>query len=238
MNNMHISAPASCPIANEADVIDELLSLNGARVLELGCGKADKTRIVARKAAEVFALEVDAAQLAKNLAGNELANVHFAHGGAEKIAADDASFDIVLMFKSLHHVPLDLMDSAYAEIRRVLKPGGFAYISEPVYAGDFNEILKLFHDERVVREAAFMATQRAVSSGLLSLATQRFFLQAVHFADFAQYQKQVLNVTHTEHNLSATVLEAVRAKFNRHMTETGATFHMPMRVDLLQKLAV
>ncbi len=233
---MNISPPANCPIASEADVLDELLGLHGARVLELGCGKADKTRIVARKAAEVFALEVDETQLAKNLASNNLSNVNFAHGGAEKIPADDASFDIVLMFKSLHHVPMELMDSAYAEIHRVLKPSGVAYISEPVYAGNFNEILKLFHDERIVREAAFSATQLAVSSGLLSLVRQKFFLQEMHFADFAQYQEQVLNVTHTDHRLSAEVLEAVRTTFNQFMTETGATFHMPIRVDLLKKL--
>ena len=43
------------------------------------------------------------------------------------------------------------------EIARVLKPGGVAYLSEPVYAVRFNDILKLFHDERVVREADFDA---------------------------------------------------------------------------------
>ncbi len=234
---MHIAAPSAALVANEADIIDQLLSLQGARVLELGCGKADKTRIVARKAAAVMALEVDETQLAKNLAGNDLDNVIFAHGGAEKIPADAASVDIVLMFKSLHHVPMELMDSACAEIHRVVKPGGVAYISEPVYAGDFNEVLKLFHDEKIVREAAFSAVQRAVSSGLLELVTQTFFLQEMHFSDFTQYQDQVLNVTHTDHNLSAEVLAAVRAKFNQYITDTGATFHMPIRVDLLRKSA-
>src|SRR5512143_691637 len=188
MTEMRIANPEAGIVANEADILDELLHLQGATVLELGCGKAEKTRIVAQKAATVRALEVDQTQLAKNLSVTDLPNVRFAHGGAEKIPAADASCDIVLMFKSLHHVPIPLMDSAFAEIRRVLKPGGVAYISEPVYAGDFNELLKLFHDERVVREAAFAAEQRAVSSGRLALVEQTFFLQPMHFSGFAQYE--------------------------------------------------
>jgi len=198
----------------------------GATVLELGCGKA----------ARVLALEVDEIQLAKNLTLTDLPNVHFAHGGAEKIPAEDSRFDIVLMFKSLHHVPTELMDSVFSEIRRVLNPGGVAYISEPVYAGDFNEIMKLFHDEKAVREAAFEAERRAVSSGQLALVTQKFFLQPMHFENFGQFEEQVLKVTHTEHRLSAGTLEKVRARFNANMTMEGATFHMPIRADLLMKL--
>ncbi len=237
MAGMRISDPQAKLVVNEADILDQLLHLEGATVLELGCGKAEKTRIVAQKAAAVLALEVDEIQLAKNLTITGLPNVRFAHGGAEKIPAADANFDIVLMFKSLHHVPTELMDSVFADIRRVLKPGGVAYISEPVYAGDFNEILKLFHDEKAVREAAFAAEQRAVASGRLALAAQKFFLQPMHFADFGQFDEQVLKVTHTEHNLSAETLEKVRSKFNGHMTREGATFHTPIRVDILGKTA-
>jgi ubiquinone/menaquinone biosynthesis C-methylase UbiE len=235
MTEMHISDPQVKLAANEGEILDQLLKLKGASVLELGCGKADKTRIVAQHAASVLALEVDEIQLARNLAISDLPNVRFAHGGAEQIPAADNSFDIVLMFKSLHHVPIDLMDLVFPEIRRVLKPGGIAYISEPVYAGDFNDILKLFHDEQAVREAAFAAEQRAISSGQLALVQQKFFLQPMHFADFAQYEQQVLKVTHTEHRLSAVTYEKVRARFNGHMSQDGATFQMPIRVDLLVK---
>ena len=145
-----------------------------ARVLELGCGKAEKTRTLAQtgRVREIVALEVDAIQHAKNLAVDDLPGVIFAHGGAEAIPAADASFDIVLMFKSLHHVPLGQMDAALSEIARVLKPGGLAWISEPVYAGELNEVFKLFHDEKTVREAAFAAICRAVTQGPLALQEQ------------------------------------------------------------------
>ena len=233
---MRIADPQADHLANESELLEQLLPLKGAAVLELGCGKAEKTRHVAQHAASVLALEVDEIQLAKNLAIDDLPNVCFERGGAEQIPADAASCDIVLMFKSLHHVPLELMDEAFAEIHRVLKPGGLAYISEPVYAGDFNEVLRLFHDEKAVREAAFAAVQRAVASGRFALETEQFFLQPMHFDDFDHFARQVIGVTHTDHRLSPELFEQVRKSFERHLTADGADFRMPIRIDLLRRI--
>jgi len=236
-SEMCIANPEMGVVADEVSILNELLPLQGARVLELGCGKAEKTRAVAQFAATVVALEVDETQLAKNMQITDLANVSFKYGAAEKIAAADSEFDIVLMFKSLHHVPLEQMDNAFAEIHRVLKAGGLAYISEPVFAGDFNEVLRLFHDESAVREAAFAAEKRAVSSQQFSLVTQKFFLSAMHFENFQQFEDQVLRVTHTKHKLSPELLEEVHSRFSKHMTPYGADFQVPIRVDLLRKAA-
>lgn len=229
-------ADADCTlVTKEPAILAELLPLDGARVLELGCGKADMTRVVAAKAASVLALEVDEIQLAKNRDIDDLPNVRFERGGAQEIPAVDASADIVLMFKSLHHVPVELMDRAFSEIHRVLKPGGLLYVSEPVYAGAFNEVLRLFHDEKEVREAAFSAEQRALSSGRFDLQQQKFFLNPMHFDGFAQFEEQVLKVTHTEHRLSPSLYQEVKSKFERHMTASGVDFEMPIRIDLLAK---
>ena len=234
---MQISIPAIDLICDEQEIYEQLLPLNQAKLLELGCGKADKTRAIAKagKIDSILALEVDAIQHAKNLTVTDLPNVRFELGGAEDIPAQDASVDIVLMFKSLHHVPLDKMDQALAEIHRVLKPDGLAYVSEPIYAGEFNEVLRLFHDEKQVREAAFAAVERAVSAKLLTLVTQKFFKTPMHFDNFAQFEERVINVTHTNHKLSPELYAAVHAEFEQHMTATGADFFMPIRVDLLRK---
>ncbi len=234
---MRISDPATDRVCDEYLIVKSLLPLSGSRVLELGCGKAEKTRAIAQggQVASITALEVDEIQHARNMQIGDMPNVSFFLGGAEMIPAEDASVDIVLMFKSLHHVPMDKMDQALAEIRRVLKPGGLAYLSEPVYAGEFNDILRLFHDEKTVREAAFAAVERAVKNGTLELISQTFFNTPQHFDDFEHFEKQVLNVTHTHHHLSVEVYEAVRAAFTRQMTPQGINFQNPIRVDLLRK---
>ena len=153
---MKIADPAQTTLCNEMKLLLEELPLDGACILEFGCGKAEKTRILAEsgRPREIIALEVDTIQHARNLEITDLPTVRFSHGGAEAIPVDDASVDIVLMFKSLHHVPVADMDRALAEIARVLKPGGVAWISEPVFAGDLNEVFRLFHNEQLVRVAA------------------------------------------------------------------------------------
>lgn len=234
---MRIADPSCTNIREEREVFDSVLPLQCARILELGCGKAEKTRSIAQggKVASIMALEVDQIQHAKNLQISDLPNVTFSLGGAEIIPATDNSFDIVIMFKSLHHVPMEVMDKALAEISRVLKPGGVAYISEPVYAGDFNEVLRLFHDEKIVREAAFAAISRAVENRSLQLIEQIFFNTRNHFDSFEQFDERIIKVTHTQHRLSAELYAVVREKFMRNMTPQGADFLTPIRVDLLRK---
>jgi ubiquinone/menaquinone biosynthesis C-methylase UbiE len=205
--------------------------------VELGCGKADKTRTLAGsgRVGEIVAFEVDAIQHGLNLKITDLPNVRFRQGGAQAIPEADASADIVMMFKSLHHVPVADMDRALKEVRRVLKPGGHAWISEPVFAGEFNEILRLFHDEKVVREAAFAAVSRAVAAGHFVLRQQFFFNTATRFKDFAEFDARMIRVTHSNHALSPDLYKRVQAAFAPHLTAEGARFLTPQRVDWLQK---
>jgi ubiquinone/menaquinone biosynthesis C-methylase UbiE len=223
--------------ATELEVMRQYLPVAGARVLELGCGTASMTRQLAGElgAGQIIATEVDRIQHRKNLLIDDLDNVDFILGGAQAIDLPAASMDLVIMLKSLHHVPSELMDEALAEIHRVLRPEGLAYLSEPVYRGDFNEIMKLFHDEQRVRQDAFDAVRSAVASGKFKLVRQIFFDAPGHFRDFAEFETQTLKVTHTDHRIDAGLYQRIRDKFERHMTPKGAHFSKPMRVDLLKK---
>ena len=234
---MKIADPTQETLVNEVRLMLDELPFDGARVLELGCGKAEKTRLLAEtgRPREIVALEVDAIQHRRNLEISDLPNVHFRHGGAEAIPAADASVDIVLMFKSLHHVPVEHMDQALGEIARVLKPGGLAWISEPVFAGELNEVFRLFHDEQAVREAAFAAIRKAVAAGRLHLEKQLFFNTRSFFENFEQFDRRMIQVTHTDHQLAPELYRRVKEKFESYLTPEGATFLNPQRVDLLRK---
>ena len=234
---MKIADPAQTTLCNEMKLLLEELPLDGACILEFGCGKAEKTRILAEsgRPREIIALEVDTIQHARNLEITDLPTVRFSHGGAEAIPVDDASVDIVLMFKSLHHVPVADMDRALAEIARVLKPGGVAWISEPVFAGDLNEVFRLFHNEQLVREAAFAAICKAVESGSLQLDKQMFFNTRSYFESFAQFDTRMIQVTHTDHRLAPELYRQVQEKFESFMGPDGATFRSAPQAGLIRR---
>ena len=224
----------TCP---ESDIYNRLLSLDGKHILELGCGSADITRNIATSGVDrrITALEVDEIAHEKNLRITDLPNVTFGLSGAQDIPLQDESVDVVLMFKSLHHVPIELMEPSMHEIRRVLKPGGLLYISEPIFAGDFNEILRLFHDEQKVREAAFNTIKKAVDEGLFSLVEETFFYSPMKFENFAEFESNIINATHSNHSLDEKLYNLVKQRFEQHVGDDGAHFSMPVRVDLLQK---
>ena len=224
----------NCP---EADVYNRLLALDNKHILELGCGAAQKTRDIATTGVNrrITALEVDRLAHQKNLQISDLPNVTFGLSGAQDIPLEDESVDIVLMFKSLHHVPVELMEVSLKVIWRVLKPGGLAYISEPVYSGVFNEILSLFNDEKEVRQAAFNTLKTAVDKGLFSLVEETFFNTPRTYRDFAEFESTIINATHSHHRLDEKLYARVKQSFEQHLGKNGALFLTPVRVDLLQK---
>ena len=183
---MRIAATEIGETLTEQDLYESLLPLNNGRILELGCGAGVHTRNIAARGSgrTVVAYEVDDIQHNKNLVAEHSQNIEFKYGGAEDIAEADESVDVVMMFKSLHHVPIENMPTALQEIHRVLKPNGLAYISEPVFDGPFNEVLRLFHDEKQVRECAFDALKNAVNTNLFELQKQVFFSRPGAFRQF------------------------------------------------------
>ena len=240
MERPQLNAPRSdLPIIDdELDLLDELLPLDGLRIVELGCGNARLLRDLLQRhpLCEALALEVDERQLAKNLAAPQ-ERLQFSAGVAQAIPLADAGFDLAMMLKSLHHVPMPLMAKALSEAARVLRPGGHLYISEPVYDGPLNEVVRLFNDEGVVRAAAQAALDKALSqaAGPWETATERHFLARVGFVDFADFEQRMMRPTFADHQLDDAKVAQVRTAFEPHMTSQGAHFVRPMHVRLLRR---
>jgi SAM-dependent methyltransferase len=107
--------------------------VRGKTVLEYGCGDGANTLILARRGAEVKALDISPELIEvarRRLAVNgSYPRVEFTVGSAHDVPLPDESVDVVFGIAILHH--LDLRLSA-AEVKRVLRPGGRAIFQEPV----------------------------------------------------------------------------------------------------------
>lgn len=224
-------------IDDELNPLSDLVPLAGQRIIELGCGNAALARaLLARHAgSHVTGLEVDERQHAKNIASPQ-DRLHFVAAGAQSIPFADASFDLALMLKSLHHVPLALLPQALAEASRVLRVGGHLYVSEPVYGGPFNEVIRLFNDEGVVRSAAQAALDDVLRTGAWEQVAERRFEMPVHFRDFADFEQRMMRPTFADHRIDDAMLATVRAALEPHRGADGARFARPMHVRLLRRL--
>ena len=230
------SAPAL--IEDELSLLAELVPLDGRRIVELGCGNAHlaRTLLARHPASRVTGLEVDERQHAKNLTSPPQPGLDFVAAGAQAIPFPETSFDLALMLKSLHHVPRPLMAQALGEVARVLRPGGHLYVSEPVFDGPFNDVVRLFNDEQVVRAAAQAAVDAALGTGMWEQAAERRFEMPVTFGDFDEFERKLMRPTFADHHVDEAKRAVVRAEFERHCGADGAYFQRPMHVRLLRRL--
>lgn len=106
-------------------------SLAGKRVLEVGCGRGVGMEILLSLDAEhATGFDLDPRMIA--LAGRRLSKYNDRArvfvGDAEAIDAPDASFDAVVDYGVIHHIPQ--WRQTLKEIARVLKPGGVFYFED------------------------------------------------------------------------------------------------------------
>ena len=111
----------------ETDLLPWLLDVAelGDDVLEVGPGPGLTTDLLRQHTAKVTAVEVDAplaAALAERMSGT---NVDVLHCDATDTGLPSGRFSAATCFSVLHHVPApDLQDRLFAELHRVLRPGG------------------------------------------------------------------------------------------------------------------
>lgn len=115
---------------------------SGKRVLDMGCGLGGNSCWLAKKGAQVTAIDISPANVAKALEWSEKNGVEIdAHVmDCEKLAFADKSFDLVFGSFILHHIDIE---KAAQEIPRVLKAGGKAVFVEN--SGD-NPLLMFFRN--------------------------------------------------------------------------------------------
>jgi ubiquinone/menaquinone biosynthesis C-methylase UbiE len=98
----------------------------GKSVLEIGCGSGAASVLFARAGAKVTAIDLTQAAADMTSAHTEGLDVTVHRMDAEQLAFSDRSFDYVFSWGVLHHSAEP--ERAFAEVARVLKPGGSALI--------------------------------------------------------------------------------------------------------------
>ena len=226
-------------VPDELSLMAECLDLSHCAVLELGCGKARQARQLLQRfpQARVIGIEPNATLVAGH-AQRPQAGLLVLQGRAETVPCADASFDMVWMLKSLHHIAD--MAQALAQAARVLRPGGWLYVSEPVYAGQLNEIVRLYNDEGPVRAAAQQALDACTTGGHWNEHREWRFVQAVHFANAQDFESRMMQDA-LRKLPDAAARERLRhqaeSAYAPHQQAAGADFVRPMHARALRRAA-
>ena len=97
-----------------------------SRVLDLGCGEGQIARLLASSPDTLTVVGVDPTWSQVDVAAERGGSASFAVGGASALPHPDGAFDAVLACLVFEHI--DPLESAIAEVARVLRPGGrFAF---------------------------------------------------------------------------------------------------------------
>jgi SAM-dependent methyltransferase len=224
---------------DELDLVARILPLaSDFRLIELGCGAAALARALLKRFpnSTVTGLEVDRVQMAKNLA-MPTERLSFVEAGAQAIPFGDSHFDGAMMLKSLHHVPMPLMGQALREVARVLRPEGLLYVSEPIYGGTFNDIVRLYNDEGMVRAAAQGALDAALMDrhGLWQQVDEIRFTMPVRFSGFDEFERKHMRPSYADHQLDDALVARVRHAFEPHVGADGAWFDRLMHVRVFAR---
>jgi ubiquinone/menaquinone biosynthesis C-methylase UbiE len=224
-------------VMSDLEVLERLVEPFGKDVVDVGCGGGAVVRALAARGARMVGVEISEEQLAPARRADDHDRTRYLVGRAQRLPLDDASVDVAVFMRTLHHVPpTDLVD-ALSEARRVLRAGGVVYVAEPLAEGEFFELTRLVEDEREVRAAAQDALSRAADAGLERATTLEYDAR-VCLADVAALRARVVSVDPAR----AEVFDARAAEIAEAFARLGEAgeragercFRQPMRADLLR----
>lgn len=118
----------------------------GDHLLEVGPGPGRTTEVLAKLVPRLTAVELDpdlAAQLCERFAGS---NITVVEADATEMPLEDNAYSSAICLTMLHHVPTAArQDRLFAEVRRVLKPGGVFVGSDSLDSQEFRG----FHEDDI-----------------------------------------------------------------------------------------
>ena len=169
----------------------------------------------------------------------QVPGARFDIGTAEKLPYSDASFDMVVIVNTLHHVPIPAMELALSEASRVLDARGFLVVVEPSANGSFFEALQLVEDETDVRMAAQLALKKVVSSGQLREIQSIRYVRRETFDNAERFLERIIAVDPAREIAAQSRLKEVIHAINKAAVKlaTGQlAFDQPIKADVLAKI--
>ncbi len=108
----------------EAKQMRKMTDYSGGKVLEVGCGQGEGTKLIQQffRPKAIQAIDLDQKMIARAKKRRNKGNVEFQAASVTELPFQDGEFDAVFDFGILHHIPD--WENALKEIHRVLRKDG------------------------------------------------------------------------------------------------------------------
>jgi ubiquinone/menaquinone biosynthesis C-methylase UbiE len=198
------------------EVLAQLVPLHGRTVVDVGCGDGALVKRLREAGADVIGVDIDVERARRTDPDGR-----YLTGGAERLPLDDASVDVAILMRSLHHVPDPA--AAFPELRRVVRD--VVYVAEPLPRGEFFELVSLVDDETDALLRAQAAIARA--AGFERVHSTEYEL-VFTVDDFDVGRERVVAADPARAERIAEIEHELRERF------TPGEYRAPMRADLLR----
>ncbi len=176
MGSSSVSVCFAAPYLKYESIIKEKVWA-GSKVLEIGAGTGEHTKVLLNTSAQIVASDISADSLKlmeKKYSGSP--NLQTCEADTEHLPFEDASFDFVCCAGSLSYGDSDLVDS---EILRVLRPGGVLICVDSLNHNPIYRLNRWIHYLRGRRTRSTLLNMPTV--GRLTLLSQSFENSEIHY---------------------------------------------------------
>jgi 2-polyprenyl-6-hydroxyphenyl methylase/3-demethylubiquinone-9 3-methyltransferase len=144
---------------------------DATRILEVGCGEGAMTERLVRLFPEARITAIDIAPNTGRLYRGDRSRVEFRQIPVQEVvAAEPASFDLVVLADVIHHVPLSMRADILASARKALEPGGRFVFKDWARRRSIGHVACLLADRYLTGDDVHYHTEQE----LRSLATRAF----------------------------------------------------------------
>lgn len=186
----------------------------GDTVVDLACGPATQLAQLARLNPEVRFIGIDLSppmleSAREHVAALGLANVELRHGDITELSSlGNGSVDAVVSSMALHHLPtVDLLMKTFAQVARVLRPGG------GIYMADFARL----HTEKSIRYFAYQYADRQPE--LFTLDYLYSLKAAFSVQDFRQASAVLRDAAKLTRTFGAAFMVALKSRPRRRLPD-------------------